>query len=200
MDFTQEEGNSVTCAIYVLDAKDNNEVWRLEYSGLRGNIDKIFNVIKANIGEYIDIFPFVEPTYSYKLTTVGVAFESRDDMYTGKILYVLPGCDAYNKGLRSGDTVLKGYLGGSCYIFSYFGRRTWFKAGKKQGCKNFTFNIYGPIPFPTYRTNNVENFLVAYELTDGFNKNHFKIQKSNGSKILVDAPMDVQTYRYMYIR
>lgn len=201
MDLTKVDGNGVTCAVCVLDAKTDCEVWRLDYSGLNGTFDKIFKAIKANIGTHVEIFPFAEPTYSYKLTTAGVAFESHDEMYMGRVVHVLPGCDAYNKGLRGGDIVLKGYFGGEYNITTYEGRKIWFKAGKKQGHKNFSFSMFGPIPFPFYKTNDVERFLLDYQSSfASSSKSHFVVKKTDGTKVKMASPMQCQTYNLVYIR
>lgn len=114
--------NGYKLSLNILDRKvltGGNEriIWTLDINGLKSDLKRHQNDIIRSFNDVCRYFPFDVPVYSNSITTLGIAFESKSAVPTGKTLKILPNSDAYNKGLRSGDAIIKAYVGGNTDLF-----------------------------------------------------------------------------------
>lgn len=87
-------------------------VWKLDYNVFSSKAIDIMDQARGGVSYWCLNYPFSEPMFSYSVNTLGIVFASPDHISSGEIVDVLEGTDAYKKGLRAGDSILKGYTGG----------------------------------------------------------------------------------------
>lgn len=181
-------------------------VWKLDYSGFFGSFVDMMSVIKTDVYYWCCCYPFAEPKFSYGIQTRGIMFKSYDDQPTGEIAYVLKGTDAYNKGLRGGDKIMKIYKGGYYLIFYLTGKSTYFKADAfKEKSKSWVMPAaYVPIPIPLPRKVTLHNYNYLGEDIGRRNINtkplHYEIRDSSGQeKEIRSNGFALTTFNYEYI-
>lgn len=197
--------NSYKLSLNILDRKvlsGGNEriIWTLDINGLKSDLRRHQNDIIRSFNDVCRYFPFDIPIYSNSITTLGIAFESKSAVPTGRTLKILPNSDAYNKGLRSGDAIIKAYLGYNTILYATRTRRCYFKPNKKDGAKNWRIDFYTVLPIPSYTINWAYDYLSLRRYDDLISKHHFRIRSKNGNKFTVDAPFEKQTIKFKYIR
>ena len=165
----------------------------------------MMNVMRTNVSYWCNCYPFAEQKFSYSVQSHGVFFNSYEDQTTGEIVDVLKGSDAYNKGLRAGDKIMRIYKGKIYGIFWWQGRSTYFKADSyKEKSKSWVMPAcYIPIPIPFRRS--VTLHMYDY-LDDIGRKNanpaplHYVILDSSGQKTEIRSNgFELSTYNYEYI-
>lgn len=202
----KDQWNGTSVILNIIDGEKQRQgitqiVWSLEISSLKKDIKESQASIKSSISKYCANYPFDTPAFSNAVTTLGIAFNSQKEMYTGRVVEVLKGTDAYEKGLRGGDIIKSGYEGADLYLIGG-ARKHWFIAGKKHHRKNWTvaWLMYLPI-FPHYYKNDAEHYLIRGGDGSGIlNKCHFKIRKAQGGNITVPAPFVEKTFYFTYMR
>ncbi len=202
----KDQWNGKSVILNMLDAEKHRNgitqvIWSLEISGLKKEIKESLPTIKSAISKYCANYPFEMPAFCNEVNTIGIGFESKETMYTGRVIEVLKGTDAYKKGLRGGYTLLSGYEGADLYPIGG-ARKHWFIAGRKQNQKNWSvlWILYLPI-IPNYWRNETEHYLSYGGDGNGIlNKRHFKIKNSQGKKFTVLAPFFSKTFNFTYIR
>lgn len=198
-------GHKITLSILdgsKLRAGTERTLWSMEVSGINGNIKGQERAIKTAVSKNCSNFPFDIPTYSQSIYTLGVAFESRQAVSSGKTLLILKNSDAYDKGLRSGDAIIGAYAGYTGTVIYTKTRRYYFKPNKKNRHKNWGVDLFLILPVvPQFTYNNAETYLTDGSPRGGsFSKSHFKIRNSYGRKFSVDAPFEKRTFNFKYIR
>lgn len=203
----KDEYNGQTITLHVLDGEklrkgENHILWSITLSGLNNVLKSNEGTIKTLLNRNCTIFPFDVPTYSMSMETLGVAFKSKADVSSGRILKVLPHSDAYEKGLRGGDVIYAAYTGMNDFNLYAKTRHYYFKANKKEHAKNWGMDLLLFLPLiPSITYNNAEHYLV-----DGKNhgseyaNNHFRVKKRNGYKEKMLAPFYKHTFTFKYIR
>lgn len=198
--------NGYKLSLNILDRKvltGGNEriIWTLDINGLKNDLKRHQNDIIRSFNDVCRYFPFDVPVYSNSITTLGIAFESKSAVPTGRTLMILPNSDAYNKGLRSGDAIIKAYVGGNTALYMTKTRRCYFKPNKKDGSKNWGIDFLAVFPIiPKYTINWAYDYLSLRRYDDQISKHHFRIRSKNGNKFTVDAPFEKQTIKFKYIR
>lgn len=202
----KDQWNGTTVILNMLDGEKRKQgisqvIWSLEISNLKKDIKESQPTIKSAISKYCANYPFEMPAFSHEVRTLGIAFNSHEEMYTGRVVEVLKGTDAYTKGLRGGDIILSGYVGANLYPIGG-ARKHWFIAGKKHDAKNWNINWIMWLPIlPTYWKNDAEHYLIEDGGADGFvDKCHFKIQKAQGRKTKINAPFIEKKFLFTYMR
>ncbi len=205
----KNNGHKITLCIY--DGKKMREgvervLWTLDVMDLKENMKTQESAIKTSVNKMCQNFPFDQPMYSQSIYTLGVAFENEQSVSSGKILKVLKGTDAYEKGLRDGDAILGAYAGGSCenmLLSQIKTRRYYFKPNKKNRQKNWGVDIYFyilPI-IPHYTYNNSTEYLSEDKWRGGsMSKNHFKVRSCYGNTFTVNAPFKKKNFNFKFIR
>ena len=180
-------------------------VWKLDYNSFFDSFVDMMNVMRTNVSYWCNCYPFAEQKFSYSVQSHGVFFNSYEDQTTGEIVDVLKGSDAYNKGLRAGDKIMRIYKGKIYGIFWWQGRSTYFKADSyKEKSKSWVMPAcYIPIPIPFRRS--VTLHMYDY-LDDIGRKNanpaplHYLILDSSGQKTEIRSNgFELSTYNYEYI-
>lgn len=180
-------------------------VWKLDYNSFFDSFVDMMNVMRTNVSYWCNCYPFAEQKFSYSVQSHGVFFNSYEDQTTGEIVDVLKGSDAYNKGLRAGDKIMRIYKGKIYGIFWWQGRSTYFKADSyKEKSKSWVMPAcYIPIPIPFRRS--VTLHMYDY-LDDIGRKNanpaplHYVILDSSGQKTEIRSNgFELSTYNYEYI-
>ena len=180
-------------------------VWKLDYNSFFDSFVDMMNVMRTNVSYWCNCYPFAEQKFSYSVQSHGVFFNSYEDQTTGEIVDVLKGSDAYNKGLRAGDKIMRIYKGKIYGIFWWQGRSTYFKADSyKEKSKSWVMPAcYIPIPIPFRRS--VTLHMYDY-LDDIGRKNanpaplHYVILDSSGQKTEIRSNgFEFSTYNYEYI-
>ena len=204
---TRDEYNGNAIVMSVLDGKKLREgiervIWTLEVSDLGKELKTQETAIKTALNKFCNNFPFDQPTYSQSITTIGIAFENEQMVSSGKILRVLQGTDAYNKGLRDGDAILGAYAGYTTSFIWTKTRRYYFKPNKRDRKKNWGLDLLLILPIiPQFTFNNSEHYLTDYSWRGGGDsKNHFKVRNSFGKKLTMNAPFDESTFNFKFIR
>jgi len=127
-------------------------IWKLDFNRFYQDFVDMMSVVKSDVGYFCNSFPFNTPVFAYEAKTSGVAFKSKEDIRTGKIIDVLEGSDAWNRGLRAGCTVEKVYQGGYYQIIFYKSRVTIFKKNStNEKFLNYVMPacyVIIPIPIP----------------------------------------------------
>lgn len=178
------------------------KLWSLEITDINGNIKQSENVIKTVLNKICANFPFDAPTYSQSIYTLGIAFESKQAVSTGKTIEILKNSDAYDKGLRSGDAIIGAYAGYTSNITLTKTRRYYFKPNKKNRHKNWGVDLFLILPIiPQFTFNNTETYLTDGKWRGGSSsKNHFKVRNQYRKKFTVLAPFEKRTFNFKYIR
>lgn len=202
----RDEYNGYSYTLTLLDGKRLNEgieraIWTLNISNI--NNDNVERILKESIFKSILNFPFDQPAYSTSIETLGVAFDSKETVKSGRILHVLKGTDAYNKGLRGGDLITKAYAGAryGSPLWSKL-RRYYFKPNRDDGDKNWGVDLLLFFPIiPQFTYNNATTYLSDSKRRGGSGSgNHFNVRKSSGYSIIMDAPFQMSTLLFKYIR
>lgn len=181
-------------------------VWKLDYNEFSSSAIDIMATVSNGVSYWCMNYPFAQPKFSYSIKTLGVAFRSQEDMRTGEIIDVLPGTDAWNKGLRPGYKIEKAYAGGWYLIFWYQHRRPYFIADSYKE-KNRSFGMAGfyaliPIPIPTPVKNRPYDYLTCDKTSEWDLGNlHFLVRDDMGDefKIKMKEPFKQSEYDYEYI-
>lgn len=202
----KDQWNGTSVILNILDGEKHRQgitqvIWSLEMSNLKKDIKESQSAIKSSISKYCANYPFESPAFASEVTTLGIAFNSQEEMYTGRVVEVLKGTDAYTKGLRGGDIIKSGYEGTDLYPLGG-ARKHWFIAGRKHRQKNWSVSWIMWLPIiPHYWRNNVEHYLIMGGEGNGIlNKCHFKIKKSQGGNITVLAPFRSKKFYFTYMR
>lgn len=181
-------------------------VWKLDYNGFFQHFADMMGIMRTNVAYWCNSYPFAEQKFSYGIQTYGVVFNSYDDQTTGEIVDVLEGTDAYNKGLRAGDKIMKIYKGKMYMVFCYMGRSTYFKADSyKEKNKSWVMPAYAipiPIPFPRNVTQHNYDYLSEDIGKNNINEArlHYEIIDSNGQKKEIRSKgFKLSSYNYEYI-
>ena len=189
--------------------KENEPVvWRLDYNEFSSNAIDLMESVNTGVAYWCMNYPFAQPMFSYSINTVGVAFSSPDDIITGQVIDVLPGTDAYEKGLRGGMTIERAYQHGAWTFVGAHNKRTYFKANsykKKNG--GFLIPILeGWIPIPLVfplKTKNVPTEYLTKKRTRMVSsrtpKQYFVVRDGDGSTFKIRAPFEKAQYNYEYI-
>ena len=177
-------------------------IWTLDIIGLNSDLKHQENNIRNSFSKGCNNFPFDIPVYSYNITTLGVAFESESAVPTGKTIEILPNSDAYEKGLRSGDAIVKAYAGYTSNFSYTKTRRCYFKPNKKDKAKNRGVDLILFLPIiPQFTSNNAYHYLIDNEPRGGLNSySHFEIRNKHGKKFRVYAPFEKRIFNFKYIR
>ena len=199
--------NGYKLSLNILDRKKltaghERIIWTLDINGLNSDLKHQESNIKNGFSKGCNNFPFDIPVYSYNITTLGIAFESESAVPTGKTLEILPNSDAYNKGLRSGDAIVKAYAGYSSNFSYTKTRRCYFKPNKKDKAKNWGVDLILFLPIiPQFTFNNAYHYLVDNELRGGISSySHFEVRNKYGKRFRVYAPFEKRTFNFKYIR
>lgn len=181
-------------------------VWKLDFNGFFDSLVSMMEVMKTSVSYWCNSYPFAGHIFSYNIKTYGVAFRSYDDQPTGEILDVLKGTDAYNKGLRAGDKIMRIYKGKIWLTFYYQGRSTYFKADSfKEKRKSWWMPAYMipiPIPFPRNVKQHYFDYLGSNIGENNCNQNklHYVIMDSSGNKSEIRSNgFALSNYGYEYI-
>lgn len=181
-------------------------VWKLDYNSFFDSFVDMMGVMKTSVSYWCNSYPFAEQKFSYNIKSQGVAFRSFDDQPTGEIFDVLKGSDAYNKGLRAGDKILRIYKGGAYWFFWWQGKSTYFKADSfKEKRRSWVMPGYGviiPIPFPRKVTQHYYNYLSKDIGNNNMNSKplHYEIMDSSGNKYEIRSRgFELSNYSYEYI-
>lgn len=199
----QYNGTCITLNLFDAKSNQNKSVWSMTINDLSENLTNDLTSVIRNISTYCINYPFETPVFCKSVETLGIAFESKESVGTGRVVNVLKGTDAYEKGLRGGDVITKAYHGASYNGSWYNSRKYWFKNTKRDQAKNWGIDfLYGIIPiWPHYKKNESEHYLVmSYVGGSNFSKNHFQVKKQAGSKVKMNAPFSSHTYSFSYIR
>lgn len=204
----RDENNGYKITFNIIDGKKLKDgiervLWTLDVCDLTSNIKSHESAVKTALYKYCTNFPFDLPVYSTKITTLGIAFESKEAIPTGNILDVLPGTDAYNKGLRGGNAILGAYAGYTCANLLYTKtRRYYFKPNHNERQKNWGVDLLLILPIiPQFTYNNAYHYLSDSKWRGGVDsKKHFKVRNSYGQKTTMDAPFEESTINLKYIR
>lgn len=205
---SRDNYNGYKITLNVLDGKilrkgQERVLWALEVLDLRENLKSQESTIKTSINKMCNNFPFDQPTYSQSIYTLGVAFESEQAVSTGRVLEVLKGSDAYEKGLRGGDAIMGAYAGYSMdHILLTRTRCYYFKPNRRNRQKNWGVNLFLIFPIiPKFNFNNADHYLTEYADVGGnWSKNHFKVRSSHGQQMTMNAPFEKRTFHFKYIR
>ena len=186
--------------------QSNPLVWQLDFNDFYQYFTNMLALVKNNVSYWARCYPFNKQMYSYSVSTRGIVFKNQEDMRTGEIVDVLEGTDAYEKGLRAGQKIMKVYKGGSYLIFWLSSKTTYFKADSyKEKNKAWTmaaFYIPIPIPFPRSVTNHPYDYLTPGLGNNNINgaQLHYIVKSPDGSEF------DIRTdgfknsfYNYEYI-
>lgn len=201
-----DDFNSGKVTLTILDGRklrEGNErvLWSIDITNLNGSIEKSEKAVKTALSKYCTNFPFDMPTYSQSITTLGVAFEGKEAVSSGKTLMVLENSDAYEKGLRGGDAIIGAYAGYDCSFYWTKTRRYYFKPNKKNRQKNWGVDLCFVIPVPQFTYNNSESYLTDTKWRGGsMSRNHFKIRDRYGKKYSVYAPFEKRKFNIKFIR
>lgn len=204
---SRDNNNGYKVTLSVFDGKSlRNDVervlWSLDILDLRENLAAQESTLKTTINRMCNQFPFDQPTYSLSIYTLGVAFVDEQSVSTGKVLKVLKGSDAYEKGLRDGDAIVGAYAGYDNSILLIRTRRYYFKPNRKNRQKNWGVDLFFFLPIvPQCTYNNADHYLVdGKSRGGGSSKNHFKVRNSYGQKITMYAPFEKKNFNFKYIR
>ncbi len=174
-------------------------VWKLDYNKFSSSAIDVLGETKDDVSYWCSQYPFGKPMFSYQMSTTGVFFESEDAYWNGEVLDVLPGTDAYNKGLRGGDKILKAYEPLLTTLVCTFAKSSYFKAGyQKRLWSSFWFYC---VPIPYARKNSYlkgKDYLTLHKPIF-MPKAYFKVLQGDGEKRKMRAPFDVSRYYYEYI-
>ena len=205
----RDEFNGQSLTLNILDGNKLRQgaervLWSVQVSDLAGDLKKQESTIKSAFNKQCNNFPFDIPAYSESIYTLGIAFESEQAIGTGKTLKILKGSDAYEKGLRNGDAILRAYAGfhtGVSLYWSYT-RRYYFKANKRDRHKNWGVDFFLFLPIvPQFTYNNATTYLTDNKSRGGLGSgNHFKVKNTYGKKFKVDAPFEKRKFNLKYIR
>lgn len=178
-------------------------VWKLDYNEFSSSAIDLMGTINNGVSYWCMNYPFSQPKFSYSIKTVGVAFRSQEDVRTGEIIDVLPGTDAWNKGLRPGYKIEKAYTGGAYAVLWYQHKRPYFIADSyKNKNKSFVMLAYGvilPIPIPTTVTNHPYDYLTLPKSNIYGKSPNFLVRDDSGSKFKIKGPFKKSEYNYEYI-
>lgn len=175
-------------------------VWKLDFNKFASRAIDMLGVTKDEVSYWCSQYPFNNTVFSYQASTVGVIFESEEAYWNGEVAKVLPGTDAYDKGLRDGDKIMKAYTTGSSLFVASFSRKKYFKAGsnKKRFWGAFVFYV---VPFPTCRksfSNSGKDYITQTpNIMSG--KPKYKVLSPNGETQKMKAPFRFSNYFYEYI-
>lgn len=181
-------------------------VWKMDYNSFFNSFVDMMSIMRTNVSYWCNCYPFAEQKFSYSIQSRGVFFKSYEDQITGEIVDVLKGSDAYNKGLRAGDKIMKIYDKGSYLIFLLWGRATYFKADsyEEKGKQLIMPAAYIPIPIPFHRKYTLckydylgSNISNAISMSSTHN---YEILDSSGQKTKIRSNgFELSTYNYEYI-
>lgn len=201
----KNNGHKMTLCIY--DGGNFREgiertLWTLDIIDLKENMKAQESAIKTSVNKMCQNFPFDQPTYSQSIYTLGIAFENEQSLSSGKILKVLKGSDAYDKGLREGDAIMGAYAGYDCSFIWTRTRRYYFKPNKRNRQKNWGVDLFLILPIiPQFTYNNATTYLTENEWRGGsWSKNHFKVKNSYGNVFTVYAPFEKNIFNFKFIR
>ena len=190
---------------YREDPSSTPIVWKLDYNGFFGSFVDMMSIVKTEVLYWCSSYPFGEHLFSHSLKSYGVFFDSKEAQPSGEISKVLEGSDAYNKGLRDGDKIMKIYKGGLYMIFWWQGRRTYFEADSFDEEKTAwwmpAFYIPLPIPFPSKVTQHPYDYLGS-DISSCLNQKpfHYKVRGANGQTKKIRARgFQKSGYSYEYI-
>lgn len=203
----RDDYNGHALTLSILDGSKMKEgtkriLWEMTISDLTANFSTQESAIKRTVNNLCGNFPFDQSVYSKSMEMLGIGFESKDAVSSGRILEVLKGTDAYEKGLRGGDDIVGAYAG---YTFSTYytkTRRYYFKPNRKDKQKNWGVDLLIILPIvPQYTYNNAEHYLVDNTFRGGIDsRNHFRVKNKDGRKTSMYAPFEKKTFNLKYIR
>ncbi len=183
-------------------------LWKLDYSRFSSAAINVMEEASYQISFWCSQYPFNKPTFSYEMETSGVAFESEEAVKTGVVLDVLQGSDAYNKGLRGGDKILK--FSGSGYWALALGvtKATHFNVNSTKRKTASVLFIYACIPCFAKKFENCAvtggNYLTGhkYKSTSSWltgKPKYTVLNHETGKKKKIKGPFEPMKYNYEYI-
>ncbi len=177
-------------------------IWKLDYNRFASTAINVIGEASSQISFWCAQYPFNKPTFSYELETSGIAFESEEAVKTGEVLDVLPESNAYSKGLRGGDRILKVYAPGVYALILGQTKVTHFNVESQKKQTSSAYLLFGFIPIGTYKYENCAvtggNYLT--EDRGGSTRRKFKVlKKETGKKTKIKAPFKAMTRNYEYI-
>ena len=203
----RDKYNAHMVTLTIMDGKrlrDGQErpLWTIDITNLRENLKSQESTIKTLLNQMCINFPFDQPTYSQSIYTLGIAFDNEESVPTGRILEVMKGSDAYEKGLRGGDVITKAFSGGAFYLYRYHTRRTYFKANHKNRHKNWGVDLaFLVLPIiPHYNYNNAYHYLIDDNIRGEGKTNRFKVKSPYGQEKEMYAPFETRQIYLKYIR
>lgn len=190
----------------VIDNKKNNDnmanvlpvVWKLDYNVFSSNAIDIMEETKNGVSYWCMNYPFSEPMFSYSIQTTGVVFQDYKSIKTGKIVDVLSGTDAYAKGLRKGDQIIRAYWKGFTMFVISSSSHSYFRANSDRTRFWGTCWMYCIPIFPINSKNRPYDYLTYYSDFWG-NRAYFKVLHPDGSTSKMKAPFSISTFDYEYI-
>ncbi len=186
-------------------ADDMPVVWKLDFNKFASSAIDILSVTNDEVSFWCSQYPFNDVKFSYIAKTAGIIFESEEAYRKGMVANVLPGTDAYAKGLRGGDQIVRAYTGGIAALLFNRWRLSYFKPNSSR--KRF-YSWFWVYCFPVWpwcnenRAHSEKDYLFkkpALFLEDKGQKAHFVVKKANGKKKTIDAPFGKGVYNYEYI-
>lgn len=206
-----ESNTTLNVLVNVMDGKKYREnpesmpvVYRFDFNQHYGSLVDMKGAIRSDVTEWLSIYPFTQPVFSDKVETTGIVFNSYEDIRSGLIKDVLPGTEAWNKGLRAGHQIEKAYMG-RCYFFWWWrARRKFFEAGSDKtsfACPVMIgYIILLPIPFPGNKIKNQPYDYLTIEKKKSLIENQwYEGHDKSGGKFKIKGPFKASSYHYNYI-
>lgn len=178
-------------------------VWKLDYNEFSSSAIDLMATVSNGVSYWCLNYPFSQPKFSYSIKTVGVVFRNHEDIRTGEIIDVLPGTDAWNKGLRPGYKIEEGYYKGFYAMFWYQNKRRFFIADsykdKKRSFFMVGYFVLIPIPIPFSVKNHPYDYILK-DTDNVWNTNpKFIVRNDFGKTFKIKGPFKKSEYDYEYI-